>query len=70
METYVINNILYYDDYLTKKQITIKPILRKLLMFRMWNTTLTCPVCRIDFDMIFASQSSEYTKLMNFGSNL
>ena len=35
MDTYIINKILFSDDYLAINQITIEPILRKLLMVRM-----------------------------------
>ena len=40
MNTYRINNILFSDDYFTINQITMEPILRKILIIKMWDTTM------------------------------
>ena len=40
MNTYKINNILFSDDYSTINQITLEPILRKISIIKVWDTTM------------------------------
>ena len=42
MNTNIINKVLFSGDYLTVSQITIKPILMKLLMFRIHYDDTSC----------------------------
>ena len=66
MDTYIMNKILYCDDYFVINKISLKPILSKLLIFRMWITTMIHPVYTDKYVQVLFSNWTELDCVYNF----